>query len=109
LLLLNREPGEEQLFGDWRPRYAAQMQTASSPPPVSEWRGGWPVVVAAMVGIGVGPGLFQNLSSLFTPGMTAEFGWTRGQIATGPRGLAWSARSLGLSSVAWRTGSGCAA
>lgn len=47
-----------------------------------EWRRGWPVVAAAMIGIGTGPGLFQNLSSLFTPGITAEFGWTRGQIAT---------------------------
>ena len=47
-----------------------------------EWRLGWPVVAAAMIGIGTGPGLFQNLSSLFTPGMIAEFGWTRGQIAT---------------------------
>jgi predicted MFS family arabinose efflux permease len=47
-----------------------------------EWRRGWPVVAAAMIGIGTGPGLFQNLSSLFTPGMSAEFGWSRGQIAT---------------------------
>lgn len=49
----------------------------------SEWRRGWRVVLAGAVGIGFGPGLFQNLSSLFTPGMAAEFGWTRGQIATG--------------------------
>lgn len=47
-----------------------------------EWRRGWPLVAAAMLGIGTGPGLFQNLSSLFTPGMVAEFGWTRGEIAT---------------------------
>ena len=54
----------------------------SAAPPSNEWRRGWPVVVAAMIGIGTGPGLFQNLSSLFTPGMAAEFGWTRGEIAT---------------------------
>lgn len=47
-----------------------------------EWRRGWPVVAAAMIGIGAGPGLFQNLSSLFTPGMAAQFGWSRGQIST---------------------------
>jgi predicted MFS family arabinose efflux permease len=47
-----------------------------------EWRRGWPLVAAAMLGIGTGPGLFQNLSSLFTPGMISEFGWTRGEIAT---------------------------
>jgi MFS family permease len=35
-----------------------------------------------MVGIGFGPGLFQNLSSLFVVGPVAEFGWSRGDIAT---------------------------
>ncbi|MFA6116931.1 MAG: MFS transporter [Sphingomonas sp.] len=48
----------------------------------NEWRKGWPLVAAGMIGIGTGPGLFQNVSSLFTAGMTAEFGWTRGEIAT---------------------------
>lgn len=47
-----------------------------------EWRSGWPLVAAGMLAAAVGPGLFQNLSSLFTPGLEAEFGWTRGQIAT---------------------------
>jgi predicted MFS family arabinose efflux permease len=40
------------------------------------------VVLAAAIGIGTGPGLFQNLSSLFVPGLTQEFGWSRGQIGT---------------------------
>lgn len=40
------------------------------------------MVGAAMVGIGFGPGLFQNLSSLFVVGPIAEFGWSRGDIAT---------------------------
>lgn len=40
------------------------------------------MVVAAILGAGFGPGLYQNLSSLFTPGLEAEFGWTRGQIST---------------------------
>ncbi|KQT32109.1 hypothetical protein ASG29_09695 [Sphingomonas sp. Leaf412] len=48
----------------------------------AEWRRGWPLVVAAMLGIGFGPGLFQNLSSLFLSGMTTEFGWSRGEVAT---------------------------
>ena len=57
---------------------------SETPPPSTahEWRRGWPVVAAAAIGIGTGPGLFQNLSSLMTPGIVAEFGWTRGQIAT---------------------------
>lgn len=52
------------------------------PAPAGEWRRGWPVVAAAMIGIGTGPGLFQNLSSLFITGPVAEFGWSRGDIAT---------------------------
>lgn len=40
------------------------------------------MVVAAMLGAGLGPGLYQNLSSLFTPGLEASFGWSRGDIAT---------------------------
>ncbi|MCW6536862.1 MFS transporter [Sphingomonas sp. MMSM24] len=48
----------------------------------NEWRGGWRVIAAAMIGNGFGPGMYQNLSSLFVPGMTAAFGWTRGDIAT---------------------------
>ncbi|TCP36913.1 MFS transporter [Sphingomonas sp. BK235] len=48
----------------------------------AEWRAGWPLVLGGLVGMGAGPGLFQNLSSLFVPGLVAEFGWTRGQIAT---------------------------
>jgi predicted MFS family arabinose efflux permease len=49
---------------------------------LAEWRGGWPVVLAAMLGSGLGPGLYQNLSSLFTPGLEQSFGWSRGVIAT---------------------------
>jgi MFS family permease len=52
------------------------------PAHAGEWRLGWPVVVAAMIGIGTGPGLFQNLSSLFIAGPVGEFGWSRGDIAT---------------------------
>lgn len=48
----------------------------------TEWRRGWRVVLAGAIGIGAGPGLYQNLSSLFTDGITREFGWTRGDIAT---------------------------
>ncbi|MHC9418227.1 MFS transporter [Sphingomonas citri] len=48
----------------------------------AEWRAGWPLVLGGLVGMGAGPGLFQNISSLFIPGLIAEFGWTRGEIAT---------------------------
>lgn len=65
-------------------RYAAPMERveriAAAHP--GEWRSGWRVVAAAMIGNGFGPGMYQNLSSLFVPGMTLAFGWTRGEIAT---------------------------
>jgi len=48
----------------------------------AEWRAGWPLVLGGLVGMSAGPGLFQNISSLFIPGLIAEFGWTRGEIAT---------------------------
>ena len=41
-----------------------------------EWRRGWPAVAACAIGIGTGPGLFQNLSSLFLPGLEEDFGWS---------------------------------
>ncbi|MEH3035842.1 MAG: MFS transporter [Sphingomonas adhaesiva] len=47
-----------------------------------EWRRGWPIVAAAMLGSGLGPGLYQNLSSLFVPGLERDMGWSRGDIAT---------------------------
>ncbi|MFK3889982.1 MFS transporter [Sphingomonas sp. NPDC079357] len=53
-------------------------------PPVpnhNEWRTGWPIVFGAVIGSGAGPALFQNLSSMFVPGMTGEFGWSRGAVA----------------------------
>ena len=76
---------------DTAPCGGAGVAIASQPVPVTgdddgrapgEWRRGWPLVGAAMLGAGMGPGLYQNLSSLFTPGLQAAFGWTRGQIAT---------------------------
>lgn len=39
-------------------------------------------MLAALLGAGFGPGLYQNLSSLFTPGLEREFGWSRGDIST---------------------------
>lgn len=50
--------------------------------PHAEWRRGWPLVAGAIVGSSAGPSLFQNLSSLFIPGLTAEFGWSRAELAT---------------------------
>ncbi|MEG8038966.1 MFS transporter [Sphingomonas sp. LR60] len=57
------------------------MPARSPAPNHSEWRSGWPIVLGAVVGSGAGPALFQNLSSMFVPGMTGEFGWSRGAIA----------------------------
>lgn len=50
------------------------LTRAAAPRSLVEWRRGWPLVGAAMVGAGLGPGLFQNMSSLFTPALQAAFG-----------------------------------
>ena len=49
---------------------------------VSEWRRGWPVATASLVGMGVGAGLYQYVASLFIAPLEAEFGWSRGDIAS---------------------------
>ena len=45
----------------------------------SEWRGGWPVVVGSAAMAGVGAGLYQNLSSLFMPGIQEITGASRSE------------------------------
>lgn len=47
-----------------------------------EWRAGWPVVAGSAVMAGTGSGLYQNLSSLFLPGVIAITGASRGEIGT---------------------------
>lgn len=69
----------------------------------AEWRHGWPPVLAPMMGLRFGPGLFQNLSSLFTIPMIASFGWTRGEIATA---AALLLTAFGASQVAGRFANG---
>lgn len=49
-------------------------------PKAPEWRGGWPVVAGSAAMAGVGPGLYQNLSSLFMPGIQQITGASRGEI-----------------------------
>jgi predicted MFS family arabinose efflux permease len=49
---------------------------------VGEWRRGWSVVGASFVGMGVGAGLYQYVSSLFIASLESAFGWSRGDIAT---------------------------
>lgn len=48
----------------------------------SEWRDGWPVVLGAAVALGTALPVWNYVSSLFVAPMTAEFGWTRGQLAS---------------------------
>lgn len=46
-----------------------------------EWRRGWRVAGASFVGMGVGAGLYQYVSSLFIAPLEDAFGWSRGEIA----------------------------
>jgi len=47
----------------------------------AEWRDGWRAVVACGLGVATGLSLFAYLTSLFIAPYTAEFGWSRGDIA----------------------------
>ncbi|MCR6643720.1 MAG: MFS transporter [Terricaulis sp.] len=47
----------------------------------AEWRRGWSVAAASFIGMGVGAGLYQYVSSLFIAPLEAAFGWSRGDIA----------------------------
>ena len=49
-------------------------------PMAHEWRRGWPVVAGSAAMAGVGAGLYQNLSSLFMPGIQQLTGASRGEI-----------------------------
>lgn len=46
-----------------------------------EWKRGWPIVAGVAAVIGTGGALWGYVSSLFIPGITQEFGWTRGDLA----------------------------
>jgi predicted MFS family arabinose efflux permease len=46
----------------------------------SEWRAHWRVVLGAAIGMGTAFSLYQYVSSLFLKELSAEFGWTRGQV-----------------------------
>lgn len=53
--------------------------SAARPP--SEWRRGWLIVVGGAAMSGTGAGLYQNLSSLFMPGLQEVLGLSRGQVS----------------------------
>ncbi len=52
----------------------------------AEWRRGWRVVLGAGIGMGTGVALYLLLASLFIKRVTAEFGWTRGDLAVAGAG-----------------------
>ena len=58
------------------------MQAAAASDGTGEWRRGWPIVAGAAAMFATGPGLYQNLSSLFIPYLETTLGLTRGEIAT---------------------------
>ena len=47
-----------------------------------EWRRGWPVIVGSAAMAGTGSGLYQNLSSLFLPGLQEVMHASRGEVST---------------------------
>jgi MFS family permease len=50
------------------------------PADIAEWRNGWRIVLGAAIGLGTGIGLYLLVASFFIKRITAEFGWTRGDM-----------------------------
>ena len=46
-----------------------------------EWARGWPAVGGAMLGIAAGMNMFNLIGGFFVKPLSAEFGWSRGQIS----------------------------
>ncbi|MCE9523278.1 MAG: MFS transporter, partial [Alphaproteobacteria bacterium] len=65
---------------------------------IAEWRRGWRIVLGAAVGLGTGIALYLTVASLFTTRVTAEFGWTRGDIGVAGA-VAFLAGAVSLSVV----------
>ena len=58
------------------------MSTRIEGSAAAEWRAHWPVIMAAMAGMGVAS-LISYSSGLFIEPMEKEFGWSRAEIAAG--------------------------
>jgi MFS family permease len=60
------------------------MQDLAAPATEGEFRRGWPIILSAALGVGVGTtGLPFYTFGIFIAPMSAEFGWSRGEIALG--------------------------
>ncbi len=51
-----------------------------TPEEIAEWRAGWRIVLGAGIGMGTGVALYLMVASIFIKRVTAEFGWTRGDM-----------------------------
>lgn len=50
---------------------------------IAEWRNGWRVALGAGIGMGSGVSLYLYVNSIFIAPISAEFGWSRGEISFG--------------------------
>lgn len=50
---------------------------------IAEWRTGWRVVAGSGLGMGTGVALYLYVASIFIAPISAEFGWSRGDLAIG--------------------------
>jgi len=65
----------------------------------TEWQRGWQVVAGSMAGIGSGLYMFVTVFGFFVKPLSAEFGWTRAEIATSS--LAIVAASVFMPVTGW--------
>ncbi|QKS01121.1 MFS transporter [Sphingomonas sp. CL5.1] len=53
----------------------------AAPAPRAEWRDGWRVLLASVLGMGSGISMFVGVIGFFMKPLQAEFGWGRGELA----------------------------
>lgn len=61
----------------------ADQPRAMSAADIAEWRNGWRVALGAAAGMGTGVSLYLYVASIFIGPISAEFGWSRGDLGVG--------------------------
>ena len=57
------------------------MTVKFEPADLAEWRQNWRIVLGVAIGLGTGISLYLMVGSLFITHITAEFGWSRGDLS----------------------------
>lgn len=63
---------------------------------LAEWRRGWRTMAGALLSAGAGVSIFSAVNGFFVKPLTAEFGWTRGQVSLSSGAILLTALAMPL-------------